>query len=389
MYFYVADDSPFRDSFHSIVQAAVITMKVLEHDRKRGTMKVVSQNIDDLWTLYNVIRKGDLIYARTSREVKAEEEVIRPTKGKRVAMSLGLRVEYVSLHRYSEKLRAHGIIIEAPDEFGLLGSHHTIEIALDKPVTICKEEWLSYDIERIERASQEEVSPIIVVSIDDENGCVALLHQHGIEAKAEIAARLPGKREADKREAALARYFDSVMKELVRVWEEGHGLIAVIGPGFLKEVFAKYVRERRQDIFKDVSAVMTVGNGGVAGVNEAVRSGVLDAVAKKTRMIEETRVVGEFLSRLASRRGDITYGVEEVRKATGYGAVKLLLVSDALLREADDEDRRGMDSIMRDVEKARGKVMIVSAEHEAGQELLSLGGMAALLRFRVDSSSEQ
>lgn len=362
-------------------------MKVLEHDKKRETMKVVPQNIDDLWTLYNVIRRGDRIYARTSREVKADEEAIRPKEGKRVAMSLGLRVEDVSLHRYSEKLRAHGIIIEAPDEFGLLGSHHTIDIALDKPVTICKEEWLSHDIERIERASREEGSPIIVVSIDDENGCVALLRQHGIEVKAEIAARLPGKREVDKREAALARYFDSIMKELVRVWEEGHGLVALIGPGFLKEVFAKYVRERRQDVFKDVSAVRTVGNGGVAGVEEAVRSGVLDAVAKKMRMIEDTRAVGEFLSRLASRRRDVTYGVGEVKRAAGYGAVELLLVADALLREADDEDRRGMEGIMRDVEKARGEVMIVSAEHEAGQEILSLGGMAALLRFPVDSSS--
>ncbi len=365
----------------------VITMKVLERDEKRGTMKVVPQSIDDLWTLYNVIRRGDLIHARTSREVKAEEEAIRPTKGKRVAMSLTLRVEDVSLHSYSEKLRVHGIITEAPDEFGLLGSHHTVEVALDKPVTVCKEEWLSHDIERIERASQEEGNPIIVVSIDDEAGCVVLLRQHGIEVKAEIAAHLPGKLEADKRETALARYFDSLLKELVRVWESGHSLIALIGPGFLKEVFAKYVRERRQDIFKDVSAVRTVGNGGVAGVEEAVRSGVLDAVAKKTRMIEETRAVGLFLSRLSSRRRDITYGVEDVRKAVSYGAVELLLVSDALLREAGDEDRRAMEGMMREVEKARGKVMLVSAEHEAGQELLGLGGVAALLRFPIDSSS--
>jgi protein pelota len=78
-----------------------------------------------------------------------------------------------------------------------------------------------------------------------------------------------------------------------------------------------------------------------------------------------------------------------VKEAASYGAVDLLLVADALLREADDEYRREMEGIMRDVEKTRGKVMIVSDEHEAGQELMSLGGMAALLRFPVNSSSAQ
>ena len=161
-------------------------------------------------------------------------------------------------------------------------------------------------------------------------------------------------------------------------------MVAIIGPGFLKEVFSKYVRERRRDIVKDISAVVTVGNGGIAGVEEAVRSGVLDAVAKKTRMIEETRVVGQFLSRLASRRIDIAYGLEDVRRAASYGATEMLLVADALLRSASDESRREIEGVMKEVEKRRGRVMMVSAEHEAGQELMGLGGIAGLLRFPIE-----
>jgi len=358
-------------------------MKVLGRDEKRGTMRVVPEDIDDLWVLYNVIRGGDHIHARTSREVKVEEEAARPSKGKRIAMSLGIRVERVSFQRDNERLRANGVIIEAPEKFGLMGDHHAINIALGKPVTILKEEWSSYDVERIERASRERSKPIIVVSIDDERGCVALLRQHGIEVKAEIEARLPGKLEAERREAALARYFNSILRELTLAWSGIHGLIALIGPGFLKESFAKHVREKQPDIFKDVSAVRTVGSGGAAGVEEAVRSGVLDVVARKMRVIEETRAVEELLSHLASGRRGVSYGVEEVKKAISYGAVELLLVADALLREADDEERREMENSMREAERMRGEIMIVSAEHEAGKKILSLGGVAALLRFSI------
>jgi protein pelota len=35
------------------------------------------------------------------------------------------------------------------------------------------------------------------------------------------------------------------------------------------------------------------------------------------------------------------------------------------------------------VESSRGKVMVVSEHHEAGKKLEALGGIAALLRFRV------
>ena len=350
-------------------------------------MRVVSEDIDDLWVLYNVIRRGDQIYARTSREIKIEEEGARPTEGKRVSMTLGIRVEKVSFQSDNDRLRAVGMIVEAPEKFGLMGSHHTINVGAGLPVTILKEEWPSYDIERVKQASQERGSSIIVVSLDDERGCVALLRQRGIDVKAEISANLPGKREAERRDNALAKYFSSILKELVLAWNESHGLIAVIGPGFLKDSFTKYVRERQPEVFKDISAVRTVGIGGVAGVEEALRSGVLDVVARKIRVIEETRVVEEFLSRLASRRGAVSYGVEDVKRAAGYGAVELLLVADALLREAEDEERRELERIMREVEKMRGRVMIVSAEHEAGKKLLNLGGIAALLRFPIEHSS--
>ena len=46
--------------------------------------------------------------------------------------------------------------------------------------------------------------------------------------------------------------------------------------------------------------------------------------------------------------------------------------------------RRSLEDLMRKVEEKGGEVIIVSAEHEAGAKLNSLGGVAALLRFPVE-----
>jgi protein pelota len=45
---------------------------------------------------------------------------------------------------------------------------------------------------------------------------------------------------------------------------------------------------------------------------------------------------------------------------------------------------KSIDRVLKAVEDARGKVMVVSEHHEAGKKLEALGGMAALLRFRVE-----
>ena len=43
----------------------------------------------------------------------------------------------------------------------------------------------------------------------------------------------------------------------------------------------------------------------------------------------------------------------------------------------------GGERVMRAVDQARGKVLVVSTHHDGGRKLASLGGLAALLRYRI------
>jgi len=130
-----------------------------------------------------------------------------------------------------------------------------------------------------------------------------------------------------------------------------------------------------------------VGSSGVGGIKEAVRSGILASVLKKLKVSEEVALVEELLSRLASGKGEVTYGLEEAERACSLGAVERLLVADVFLREADGEERIRREKLIEEVERMRGKVFIISTEHEGGEKLLSLGGVAALLRFPIGQIS--
>lgn len=358
-------------------------MKTLEMNLKKRIVKVLPESLDDLWHLYNIVAPDDEVYAQTTRLVKVEELYARPKKGRRVSVFLGVTVQRVVWVRSLNRLRVHGIVCEAPEEVSVRGSHHTINITINKPVTIIKPRWLKHQIERLERASRVTLAPIIVVSIDDEEYCVAVLRQYGIDVKAEKRIRLPGKLEAEKREKAKREFFKTALKFLRETWTNLHSPIVIIGPGFVKNEFAKYIKMVASDVGRDIVDAKGVNSAGVAGVHEALRSGVLTKALRHVRIVEEANVMEEVLKRLGRGGLDVTYGFTEVEKASMFGAVAKLLLADSTLRDASDDKRRTLERLMREVEERGGQIIVISTEHEAGVKLLALGGIAALLRFPV------
>lgn len=357
-------------------------MKILETNLKKGFVKVIPETFDDLWHLYNIIYRGDEVYAYTTREIKQDEKYARAKRGERVSVFLGVKVEKVFWDRLLGRLRIHGTICQAPDIVPT-GAHHTLNITINTPVTIVKEEWPHHHVERLQAATKASEKPIIIIAIDDEGYAVATTTHYGVEVKVEEKTRLPGKLEAEKREAALKEFFHKALESLRQIWNENRNPIAVIGVGFVKNNFVDFVAREAPEIAKSIVDVKGINNSGVAGIYEALRSGVLTKTMRHLRILEETEAVEKVLERLGKSEKTVAYGLKEVRKAADLGAVELLVLADTVLREASDEERLSLERLMKDVEQKGGKILIVSTEHEAGAKLVAIGGIAALLRFKL------
>jgi protein pelota len=358
-------------------------MRILRKDIKHDTVKVLPEVLDDFWVLYNIIQKGDRVYARTTREVRLGDRYDRPEKGKRISVFLGVSVEKLMWDRYLNRLRVHGIICEAPEDVGL-GSHHTLNVNLNKPLKIVKDRWMKYQLDQLNRATERGVPPITVISIDDEGYCVAVLRGFGLDIKVEETISLPGKLKADERTRTLQALFKSASKTLERVRADLQAPIVILGLGFIKNHFVRHLEERMPELRESLIDVKSVNSVGKAGIFEALRSGVLSKALRHVRIAEESAAVEEVLKRLGKERTNVTYGLAEVERADTFGAVEKMLLTDVRLREASDEERETLESLMRGVEKKRGRVIIISTEHEAGIKLNSLGGVAALLRFPIN-----
>jgi len=362
-------------------------LKILETNLKKCYVKIIPESIDDLWHLYNVVYRNDEVYAHTTREVKSDEKYARPGRDERVSVFLGVRVETVSWDRLLGRLRIHGTICQAPDTVPA-AAHHTLSIALNTPITIVKKEWARHHFERLERASKTSEKPMIIVSIDDESYAIATTMQYGIEERIKERIKLPGKLEADNRALATNEYFRKVLNGLRQVWTAARSPIVVIGVGFVKNDFVRYLENEAADVAKAVIDVKSVNNGGVSGIREALRSGILLKAMKHLRIAEETEIIEEILKRLGKGEFTVTYGLNEVENAARLGAVEKIVLADSMIRESTDEQRLHLENIMRQTEQKGGRVVIISTEHEAGEKLIALSGTAALLRFPVQPTGQ-
>ena len=81
-------------------------MKVIFKDLKHGEIKLVPENLDDIWHLYNIVDEGDLVRAVTFRTVEeGKDDKIRSKKSDKKRMKLGITVEEVKFHEFSDRLR--------------------------------------------------------------------------------------------------------------------------------------------------------------------------------------------------------------------------------------------------------------------------------------------
>ncbi len=329
-------------------------------------MRVIPENADDLWHLYNVIRPGDVVFGFTYRKMPKREDMARSKERERVKVRLGIEVEDVSFHPFSNMLRIKGKIVAGVEEG--LGSYHTLNVRPGDQISIIKEEgWRKYELERIKEAIEASKRPsAIFVSLDDSEGVVAKLTQRGIEVCGE--AYRHGSKEEDWGES---EFYGELLSILNNNYEGGP--VIVVGPGFAKESFLKFARERG---FKGPIRIIGTSHAGINGIKEAIKLGAIEEIVKKERVAREIKQVEDLFSEIF-KGGYVTYGKEEVKRALDYGAVEELLILDEIARTPEGEE------LMKKAEEMGAKVMVISSEHEGGMRLKGLGGLLAKLRFKV------
>jgi len=146
--------------------------------------------------------------------------------------------------------------------------------------------------------------------------------------------------------------------------------------------FGKEVDKKASEL-KGKITLATCNATGKNAINEVLKRDEIRKVLKNERIIQEIALVDEVFEELGKDR-NVVYGLSEVRKAADVGAVKVLLVTDELIHNLRQEEKyEPLDKIIRTVEAAQGELHIITVEHEAGQRLAGITGIAAITRYKL------
>ncbi len=346
-------------------------MRLLEVNPSKGEVKLRVEDEEDLWTLYTVLRKGDLIRARTVRSIA------KGGSKEKIPMTLTIRVSDVEFQPFAQVLRIRGTVVEGPDKFGLKGSSHAIRAYPGKELTIIRESGVEGIVKKVKTASAKKPK-VAVLSVDTEDYALAVVRGQGIEWVMEGSMQIPGKLDENRERIAKMRVKELSKKVKDELEKRGLSEVVVVGPGFFKERVAEELKNLGLKVKVD-----SVSSGDRTGVLEAVKKGSLGDVIRDIESVKALEIIDEAIKRIAKDRRDVCYGLEDCLKASQMGALEKLVISDRLLHHEDDEVREKAIETIENAEKTRAEVVIVPRDTEAWERLRAFGDVMGLLRFEV------
>lgn len=271
-----------------------------------------------------------------------------------------------------------------------------------------------------------------ILLIDSSGAAYATITGRRLEVLEEITSGIPGKHRAGGqsarrferlREMELNEFFHRAGRHANELFLPVENLKGIVigGPGPTKYDFANgdYVDHTLKQKLITILDTSYIGEQGLREVMAKATE-----VLKGVRHLRERELIQAFLYEIGHDTGFATYGEEEVRSQLGKGAVKTLLISEALgllrvplkcgscgftethtVRERELQAFEGkthgtpcpkcnatslavqesvdlVDELADMAEKTGADVEIISRETEEGEMLLkSFGGVAAILRY--------
>jgi protein pelota len=345
-------------------------MKLLKFSQDEARLRIESQ--DDLWQLSQLIAPGDAVRARTPRKVKATEEA----QAERQFVTLTVTAEKVDLT--GEQLRIGGPILEGTEDIPK-GGWHTIGLGPGDECTWRRPHWPGYLVQRLKELCATKPPKLLLVVFDREEAWIAKVTRDGYDVLTHLAGDVSRKRMAEKPKSDFWAELLKALKEYNARLEPERVILA--SPSFWKEEFLKTATD---PVLRAKFVLATCSSADETALAEALRRDEVRAALEQARVAEELKAIEEVMAEIG-KRGKVAYGLATVESAAQAGAITRVLVTDGLIAKARREGvGQRLEAVLESADRAKGKVSIIASSHPGGKRLDGIGGIAALLRYRLE-----
>ena len=337
--------------------------------REFGLYRIRIDCDDDLWTLARLCVKGRSIGMLGERrdQTTAGQEGGRAKAAERKKMWIKLAIESSEFQTFSDNLRVHGIIEEAQFD---IGSHHTHIVEIRDEIELTsQQEFPKVDHDLIAQAcSNSGKAKVVIIVVESDEAIMYEITGRGVREVSTWTMRGGGKYTGAKLSEGVSKsFFEKISKEANDSIPEGTPIV-ICGPG--------HAREKLAPLINGPKKLVATSMGGRGAANEVISEGLAGDILSEHAVVQETALLEEAWTRI-STDGHVAYGREMIIKALEEGAIETLLITAELVREDNWE------SIISALDDIGAKLIQCSTDHDAGEQLVGMGGAVALLRFKV------
>ncbi len=349
-------------------------MHLLHSDFKKGTVKLRVTEPEDLWYLTQLIDPGDLITGKTTRKMKLGDSENAKTAKK--TFTVTIEAESIQLDENGTSVRINGIIKSGPEEIPQ-GVYQAVELREGEEFILQKVQWLTYQKQKLQEATEKKYSYLMCL-FDREEALFALTKKKGFQ----VLVQLKGESQKKRNIVELKKdFYEDIIKTL-ETYDARYTPEAIIlsSPAFYKEDLLKKITAPE---LKKKIVLVTCSDISERSLDEVIKSPELEKTMQTSRVRQEQVLVDELLQEI-SKNNLAVYGWKETKAASETGAVRTLMVTDAFIHTKKlAGDYQELDSILKHIDTLQGKIHILSSEQEAGKRIEGLGGIAALLRYKI------
>lgn len=354
-------------------------MKLVDNNlalNQPGTVKIIPEEPDDLWVVYNLIAPGDIITADTTRKVHLEST---KNTASRVKLTITVKVTCRVFHKDSSTLRVQGRNMEA-NQYVASGSFHTLTLERNKGFDLAKKVWDSAAVAALSETSEKSSGADLAVVLLQEGQAEVYLVGKGLTT---LCSKIEAS--ATRRRATTNVFFQDIFSAFVKhVDFSTVKSVVIASAGPTKDEFRRFLlsearRLKMKSVEDNKSRIVVAGCK--CDLKEVLNDeGVMNMI-KDSKVVLEIRAFKELWDLLDSNSGRACYGPKNVEAAQEMMAIETLLITDDLYRSADVKTRQKYMGLVRSVKEGGGKALVYSSMHVSAEQLAQLTGVAAILRF--------
>lgn len=319
---------------------------------------------------------GDLIQGRSVRKVKIETSSEKAAVSKKTII-VKIDVEKIGFDKNMESLRLNGKVVNEIEDVPK-GSYHSLDVGVNDIIDIEKGEFLDYQIKYLKEASSGKKARILMVVLDREEAAFGLIKAHGIEMLSEISGTVEKKYAKEK---IGKEFYNEVIVNIIDYDKRFNFESILIGSSaFWKDEIYK----RLNNDLRKKAVLANCNHVGKSGMNELLKRDEVKKALADSRVGMESSIVEKLLVEI-SKNEKAVYGFSETKNAVLSGAVEILMISTKFISShIENNGYKAVNDLMKAVEKSNGVVRIINSDNEPGQKLDGLGGVAGILRYRLE-----